>query len=172
MASRRRFSRGASRGPKNQIWSVIVEDSVAVGTGATVSFAIIQDTDWARITGQERATILRVRGWFSVSGRVVVGIVGDAAVAAYVSLHDDGVSPPNALLSASYTDEDVLWTGGYQFPLTATDTVLNPWTVDLDVKAMRKIHAGQHLSLTITNNMTVGAEISGVQRALIRIGGN
>ena len=168
-----RVTRGSRRGPKNQIWTAILADDVSILTGTTSLFAITQDSDWTRGQGQERATILRVRGWMSISARLGAGITGDGAVGALVQLESDlAVAPPNALLIASYVDTDILWTAGHQFPHAEGDMSLAAWDRDVDIKAMRKIRAGQRLSMVVTSNLTNTVSISLVLRALVRVGGN
>ena len=174
MARRGRGSaRGVARrsGPKNQIWTVVTANELAITTGSTSISSIVQDSDWTSGQGQERATILRVRGWLNFGGRVNAGVTGEGIIGAYISVQADEVTPTGALLTASYIDQDILWTSGHFFPLVATAEPLPSFDTVIDIKAMRRIRAGQRMTLVVTNNLADGTVTSFVVRALVKRGG-
>ena len=164
MARRTRGVR-ASRGPKNNIWSVVLLENVTVSTGV-VEANVLESAEWqGAMTSFQHATILRVRGWLSVASLAATSATNTFTAAIYVVDEDDAaLAPNNALL---YTDEDVLWTAGF----TATGPGNKGQNFDVDIKAMRRINSGQEMRLTMVaaaNGFLVGGAI----RALVRRGGN
>ncbi len=170
MAKRARVRR-SSGGPKNFVWSTVLMDENGIAAGITQSFPLVLDEDWSGAGGQERATILRIRGWLSVHNKTTTGIRPEGAWFAYITVQDEDAAAAAADLPSTYVDEDILWTGGGVF--TATDTNATGHVTDLlvDVKAMRKIRIGQVCRLVITNVSGGDLENSGVLRALLNKGG-
>ena len=172
----KRYTRGKrSSGPKNQLWTVVTGDALPVTTGVTSGIGpIVIDEDWVRGASAERATILRVRGWLSWASRLTTGNVDEGSVAAYILLADEAKATfGSALAAASYSEADILWTGGVIFPAQPVDGAVVPsFHTLVDIKAMRKIRAGQRLMLIVSNIMTGTVDVSFVLRALMRLGGN
>ena len=167
---RRGFSR--SRGPKNQIWTVLVIEDVAVSNTA-VDQIIVASADWSRGGSFEKATILRTRGWLSVASDPTQTVRSGFFAAVY-HVDEDNVAVA-ADAAALYSDEDVLWTGGFMIPAGNAGAVEIPpvFVFDIDVKSMRKTNNGQELRLALvagTSGLTT--RVSGVLRALVRVGGN
>ncbi len=90
MARRGHSSRGSRRGPKNQVWTTILNRNVGILAGATKTGTdIVAPTDWTVVGGSERATIMRIRGWFAVTMQEpVLAFIGGSAFA-YVGLYDE-----------------------------------------------------------------------------------
>ena len=90
----------------------------------------------------------------------------------YVTLMDEDAPVAAADLVQTYTDEDILWTGGGA--MTVTDTNATGIVVDMpiDIKAMRKMRRGQELRLVVTNPSATVQVANFVIRALLRKGGN
>jgi len=183
MASRRRSSRGASKGQKNQIWTVSLLDDFELTTGVTIAaFSPVIDTDWQRGTAPsfERATVMRMRGWFTVVQKLTAGLADDGTVFSYCLLHDEDATAPPGNISTSYTEEDILWTGGHLFGEVervitvegGSSIAESQWSEQFDVKAMRRIRSGQAIDLVFTNLLAGSVRISGCIRTLLRLGGN
>jgi len=81
------------------------------------------------------------------------------------------VSPLNA---TSYTDEDILWTGGCDFNGAGAGAVEQTagYLLDVDVKAMRKINTSRDVRFAVESTGSGGVKMSGILRALTRKGGN
>jgi len=116
----------------------------------------------------ERATIMRVRGWLSFSRSPIATVEVPIFLAMYVTDEDTGTSDPE--LAAFYSDEDVLWTYGIQFPVGNASAVEIGYShnVVVDVKAMRRITNGQELRLTFVASTSATITMSGVLRTLVR----
>ncbi len=169
----RNRSRSVKRGPKNQVWTTILNQSVTIIAGATKTGTnIVQDDDWSGANGQERATILRVRGWFSLVNKFATGSFAGGGFFAYVGLYDNDELSAPANLAGTYAAEDIMATWGKEFAFTDTGTVGDVWSEVIDIKAMRKIRTGQALRFVATNSTANDAKISLVIRALVRKGGN
>ncbi len=170
--ARRRRGFSARRGPKNQIWTVIVIEDVAVANTAVDSI-IVASSDWSRGGSFEKATVLRTRRWLSISTSPTQTVKAGFFAAIYAV--DEDNTAVAAHLPALYSDEDVLWTGGFMIPAGNATAVERPaaFNFDIDVKSMRKINNGQELRLaTVVGASGLTTRMSGVIRALVRIGGN
>ena len=164
-------ARGVRRksGPKNNVWSVVVMNQVAVST-TVIEFPIVESADWqGGIQGFQHGTLLRIRGWMSTAQVNTTAASVAVFAAVYVVDEDEATNDPSALVT--YTDEDVLWTGGIQFTGGTTTAPGHSQLWDVDVKTMRKINSGQDVRMTI---VATGASIlvSGILRGLVRRGGN
>lgn len=179
--ARGRRHRAVRRGMKNQLWTVSIVDEFELTTGlSTAIFSPVVDEDWQRASvSAEKCTVLRVRGWVSVVQELTAGVGGDGTVFAGMVLHDEEATTPNMSLVTSYGEEDLLWIGGHLFgPVErvitvegGTTSLANQWHFDVDIKAMRKMRTGQAMDMVFTNLLPSSVEISGVLRALVRIGG-
>ncbi len=160
---------------KDQVWSVSLFADSDVAAGATVVMAsIVDDSDWqAASISAQRATLLRIRGWFSMRQQTTVGVGSPGGVFMYATVVDEDATVAVADSANTYADEDILWTGGMQLP-SLGDATARSYTKDfvLDIKSMRKIRTGQRVELIVTNDTTDVVEFSGVIRGLVRIGGN
>jgi len=170
VSSRRRYS--AKRGPKNNVWSVLVLEDVAIST-TTIESAIVAPADWSGVTGTgfEKGTLLRIRGWLgftlsqtSAAQTTLFGMI-------YVTDANDVVHSP--ALAASYATEDVLWSWGQIWPTGNASALEKNATlsVPVDVKSMRKIDSSKQVRLALIVSTTSGVLISGVLRGLVRKSG-
>ena len=171
MAKRVRRS-ASSRSPKNNVWTTITAFDNGIATGVSQSFPVVLDEDWSGAAGQERATILRIRGWLMVTNKTTTGVRPEGTWAAYITVQDEDAPVASAAVASTYTDEDILWTSGGMFTLTDTNATGIVSERVIDVKAMRKIRIGQTCRLVITNLSDSSLENSVVLRALLRKGGN
>jgi len=171
MSRRRAGRRSVSRGPKNNIWSVVLLESAAIGAGITEGDIVNASDMQAPLTGFQRYTLLRIRGWLAVSK--AIGATADAGfMMIYVTDADSATDDPS--VAATYTDEDILWTGGYEFSpfvVGALEPSQNV-RIDIDVKSMRKIDTSRDVRFAFTQNLNGSTTVSGVLRALVRKGGN
>jgi len=170
--ARRHANRAVSRrGPKNNLWTV-VKPSISLASGLTSEISIVQDSDWERGASLEHATVLRVRGWMGMLTKIATGVSGTGVIFAYIAVQSEDAASDSAALVGTYADNDILWTGGWHLPFTEDLATQLAWNFTIDVKSMRKIHTGQELRLVVTNSNPGALAITGVVRALLRIGGN
>jgi len=174
MAGRRRGSSRAVRrsGPKDQTWTTVLLDNTVVDDNPTVGADLVIPADWGAGAGLERATVLRVRGWLTF--QPPVALPSTCFMAIETQDQGLGAAAVDPTLPAFYADEDVVWTRGVSVAVTAAANDLYVPTLDVDVKAMRKITSGMVLRLSMRTNGPVGAQwtVNGVLRTLVRIGGN
>ena len=170
-----RTRRSGSR-MKNNIWTTVLLDEVLIGTGIQNVSDIVQGFDWSP-TGGEHATILTVRGWLSFCGQNDTGIKSEGQIFWYISTIDAAVTlanTPQADAAPTYVQANILATGGHIFESIAGGTGDSRPThdVEINVKTMRKIRAGQNLILVVKNATGDNLRVGGVLRALLRKGGN
>ena len=159
--ARQRSSRRFSRGKKHYMWtSVLIGANAAAAIGVQDLSPIVANTDWASGSGLDNATLIRIRGWFSVAQDAAT----DGAVMAYIGLFDNDETPPSPETGSTYTDEVILWTDGFQYEASTT----SQQTFHVDVKAKRKFTSGQSVILNVLAK-TTAMRISGVCRALIQL---
>ena len=170
---RRGSSIRASRGPKNNVWTV-VQAEAQVQTNTTVEAVIVAPTDWSGVAGLglERATLLRVRGWLSAAPAVEDVSTGGIFFVIYVV--DEDAALVNPLDVSTYVNEDVLWTGGAQFAGQGALAIETRPSVEweVDIKAMRKLTSGQEVRLAAQVITGLNVRWSGTLRGLVRKGGN
>ena len=161
--------RGAVR-RKNNVWTVVLLDRVSVGAGGQTVSDIVTGTDWQRSSsGKETATVLTVRGWMSYIQKVAVASVNPNNCMEYIGVADEDAASPDAMLASTYTDEDIMWTGGHQFAFEDSDGT--HFDREFNVKAQRLITTGQDLRYVLDVGVSGVLEVSGVIRALVRIHG-
>ncbi len=159
-----------SRGPKNNVWTVVLGTDVSVST-TPQEFVVVESADWqGGILGFQHGTLLRVRGWMSTSqiNSTATSVLFSSCL--YVVDEDEGTNNPQAALT--YTDEDVLWTGGVQMTGGGGTDSKAMHVFDVDVKAMRKINSGQEVRMAVVASQSTSTKMSLLLRALIRRGGN
>jgi len=170
------YRRAVRRGPKNQLWTVVVVVNSPVSVDADAAFASpVIDSDWVRSSAaSEKATLLRMRGWWGA--RALSTTPTGGAVYLYALLSDDDAPTVPADDPFTYAEEDILWTDGWVVPDANIDMGAGGQqpniTKPIDVKAMRKIRSGQAVDFVVSNKADNSIEISCVIRALIRLGGN
>ena len=169
-----RRSRGfrASRGPKNNVWTVVILNKFVVQPTPDVSL-VVEGADWTGAAGHQRATLLRIRGWLSVAPVATATVANAFHAAIYISEADAPITPDPGL-ATMYNEEDVLWMWGAQFSAGNAGAVERPTaaSVIIDVKAMRKITSTQEVRITIASDASGGLTCSHLLRGLIRKGGN
>ncbi len=161
--------RGASRGPKNNVWTVILFDELTVDDTPAVEGVIVAVTDWSGATGNEKATLLRIRGYLTVALLGAASTNKPVFMAIYISDKDTGVLSPTGV--AAYTDEDILWTGGVSLPAVISGEG-HTQHIEIDVKSMRRINSSQEVRITMQGAAAGTVSVSGVLRGLVRKGGN
>ena len=144
MAARRR-ARAFRRGPKNYVWSAVLIADQTVGSGAMAGQNIVQATDWAGAVGFERATLLTVRGWLNIVQ------VGTEVLQWFAVVAKQGADEPalDALVVATYVDEDLLWTGGGSFPATGVAQATNKDDREIHIKVKRKLSVDDNITLFV-----------------------
>jgi len=170
--SSRRFRRAVSRGPKNNIWSVVLIDELIVDAAGSEG-DIVNSTDLqASATGFQRFTLLRIRGWLSFSKAVTSQVATNLMMIIYVT--DSDATGVGALNATTYSKEDVLWTYGLDYAANGAGAVeaQTPITVNVDVKAMRKIDTSRDVRFSVVASSAGLIKMSGILRGLVRKGGN
>ena len=164
---------GAGRGPKNNVWTVLVLEDQAVDN-AVIEGDIVNNTELEpAASGLQRYTLLRIRGWLSVSRDPV--LTTDVTLFMAIYLTDLNAGTVDASNATKYTEEDVIWTAGVNFAGAGAGAVevAPPARFDVDVKAMRRFTSGSDVRITFIGNQAAsGLLVSGVMRALVRKGGN
>ncbi len=170
MARRRRGATRSARKTGALIWTTLLNDEVEMAPFATkVASNIVQDSDWTAVGGQERATIMRVRGWFSVAMQPVGALTASVGVFGYIGVYDEDEPSLGADIAGTYADEDIMTTFGHVFPYSnISQTSLDTWNQEVDVKAMRKIRRGQQLRFVLTNVGPTPLDVSLILRALVK----
>ena len=160
----------ASRGRGLNVWTTVLSLSGGITAGGATAFDIVQDADWVPSAGTAKATILRIRGWMSVINKDTTGSFAGGAVLAYIGMFDEDTLSPSGTLPSTYTDEDIMWTAGREFPFTDSGASGLSWLQDVDVKAQRRMRNGVDCRLVIANDMSVSIDVTFVVRALLRRG--
>ena len=169
---RRGISRSASRrGPKNQVWTAVLMNEQIFDEAPAIEFNIVEPLDWSTANSFERATLLRIRGWIAFD-KAVSSAHSTVFAMIYKTDADDPVRAPDVV--AEYTDEDVLWSGGFTAQATgATPDGVGTQGMIIDIKAMRKITVSDEIRVSVVGTAAgIAWSLSGVLRGLVRLGGN
>lgn len=171
MAQRfRRSVRRGRRNGKNLTWiTVVVKASLLENTPTQIAQLVIP-SDWSLVTGFDRATLVRIRGWLSI-GQVTVGTSADATAAYAAIALQDGSSADvmNPSVASDYDDYDVLWTGGCG--VTAGAAAGSYYAANIDIKAKRRLTTQEEVSLFTFLDIDTAAprvNYNGVLRALVQ----
>ena len=180
MAKRGRRSGHARRsGVKNNVWTSLILNEVLVATGNTTVASIVNSADWSNLLSGERATVLTIRGWLSISAEVDTVTKSEGQIFWYIAVNDSLIATaaiPPADLVSTYTQTNILTTGGF-----IASSILGgvgglaaarEMTWEIDVKTMRTIRSGDNVDLVATNGTGDDIRVGGVFRALLRKGGN
>ena len=148
--ARNRSRRAFKRGPKNYVWMTLLIGNVLVADGAIGGNNIVQTSDWAGDFGFERSTLLTVRGWLSFAGQGVTALSVFALIAKIGDSEPDADIGPS--LVASYTDNDILWTGGFNAQVESGDGpgAERHYRENIHIKVKRKMTVGDNIALFIT----------------------
>jgi len=150
------------RNQSNLVWAAI-QTTQSLITTATAAFPIIAGSDWfGAAAGRGSAMLMSIRGWISL------GSVGGTAttIAMAIVKADKDTSLNSPLDVATYVEDDILWTGGWNKPASATEPFMN---FDVNVKAKRKISSDDEIFLVIDAADTNVTEISLVLRGLLKL---
>ena len=164
MAARRR-ARG-TRGPRNLVWTVVLNDNEQVLAAGTSSNEICVASDWTAADGFERATLLGIRGWISVARDD--GSAFEGNFMGLIGKFNAGETKPLPRVPATYEDEDILWTmGGNMMINDNGGRNGQPGAYfEVNVKSRRKIDVNTVISFEYQNGLG-GTRLSMVLRALI-----
>ncbi len=158
-AIRRRSSGGAKA---RYLWTTALFTRVLIPTTASDSL-IVQPVDWERGSSSfERATLVRVRGWYQTLPEATTKAAWFGNVALYDE--DEASSLPDVV--GTYDSEDVLYTtGGCQ---NGTVAEAPGARIDVDIKVSRKLTSAMELRFVRTADVANIFSITGVLRACIR----
>ena len=179
MARRSGFTRRGKAVVKNNIWTSVLLNEVLLVAGATSTSSIVNAADWSEPPIGQRATILTVRGWVSVTAQADTLTKSEGQVFWYIGTLDALIAVaaiPAADLVSTYVQANIMDTGGF-----IASSVLggvgglaaqrsHDWFINL--KTMRTIRSGTSLVFVITNGTGDDIRVGGVFRALLRKGGN
>ena len=168
MPGRKVYSR-SSRAKGKYIWTVVFLEAFNV-PATPVGADICIGTDFAAHSGREGCTLMAIRGWLSFCAQAGTG---QDVLSAFIAVVDEDESSVGASLDpalvGTYTDEDILWTGGFSKGPATTDVGFGPtFTEQINIKARRKIHTGQEVRLQLTT-MNDEIQASGILRALLKV---
>jgi len=162
---RRAFTKS---GVKNQIWSVLLVDQLSVAAGSSFSANIVQASDWAALTGQ-RATMMAMRGYVSISGNNSGAAKAEGALFGYIGvLSEAAAATPPAEIAATYTEPTILTTFGHAWEDVALGVTRNSYDVPVNLKTKRTINTSDNLVLVMANESLNTIEITSVIRTLMR----
>jgi len=169
--------RSIRRDQSGLIWCAVATEVgiVTAAPSGTTNFSIVvMDNDVQNEAGQAHATLLRIRGWLHV-----VATEADVGITQYqggVAVHDDDNpnSPESWTVIDTYTREDVLWTfgGGVFCPALLATGYDNGHLYEIDIKAKRRLRAGQNvtLSLNVTSDSNgPDLTVTGAIRGLVKL---
>ena len=162
MARKRNGSR-ASKQRGNLLWTAVLAESFDV-LAATSTFSIVADGDWQRGVGQSSATLLAIRGYYTVYSRGVL----QSDFKAYIQLVDEDAASEAPVSVGTYVSEDILWTGGFgKGDSSATGS--NWFHEIMNVKAKRRMKNGQEVRFVIRASVATEYRISLVMRGLLKL---
>ncbi len=140
MAGRARGRRSTRNGPRNLVWSAVLEQNATVADAATLGDNIVTGSDWSA-AGFERATLLSVRGYITV----INTSASNNAIMMCIAKQGNSEPTISAAVVATYTAEDILWTGGVLCPAIAQDNT--PHRFEINIKAKRKLTVGDDIAV-------------------------
>lgn len=191
MATRSRIRRSSRRGrvgKREVLWTTVVFDNVSPSLAPGTTSQLVAPVDWVRSGGayQRGCVLTRIRGWLQASftGQVTTEVAGTIPGEFYAVVwkaeEEEDESTNDWSSSASYNDEDILWTGGVSFPGATNIPLAGPnlyqlvqpqmraW--DIDIRTKRKLTSDDVINLTVQGESS-GAltyeSYSGVVRSLL-----
>lgn len=172
MRRARTSSRRSVRRKGNLTWiTVVVKASILENTATQIAQLVIP-SDWSIATGFDRATLLAVRGWLTVTQQGA-GTAAEAS-AAYWAVACQDVSSADVMnpsVASDYDDYDVIFCGGLGLTAAASTVSLMPPAEQVHFKAKRRLTSQEEVSLFAfvdIDTATPRANFNGVLRALIR----
>ncbi len=169
MANRKGTRRGSGK-QHDQSWSVLVIDDTVFGPAPAIQADLLEGADWTAGTGFERATLLRIRGWMTLTPAEP-----QAQTSAFVTIskvdENDPAAQGSPLDPVTYADEDVLWTYGTSSTALAISPDIVVPTINVDIKSMRRLTSADDIRVSwVTNVAATTWSCSGVLRCLVRRG--
>ncbi len=167
----RNRTRRASARKGEYIWTAVLFDEVSV-SNTTQGLPIVLSADFSSTTSQQQATLVAIRGWFSLASQNTTA--PESVFMGIVKKDEDesstGISMDPGIIDF-YVREDILWTGGWLNPAFQTAVGERPFYHEiLNVKAKRKLRGGQDISLqVVSQGGTNAVDISGVLRGLLKV---
>jgi len=164
--SRAHGKRFSGRDKKQYLWTAVSlqGSNITVG-GAPLEANIVEPTDWERQpNGRESATLVSIRGCFSVTAELNTS----GQFKAYIAKYDEDETPsPNPLSVGTYVDEDILWsTCGQQ---QASIELWSGQVEQLHVKTKRRISNHDEIRLVLAASNGGVFEVSCLLRGLLMI---
>ncbi len=173
--ARRRITRSVG-GNREQSWIGVIAEDLTVDDTPVVEVALVSGADWAAAAGLSRATLLRIRGWFSLN---VASDVETTEGTFFCGVYVTDVDAPvltvgtNDPASSSFFLEDILWTWGRRLPASnASAVTAQPsYWVDVDIHAMRKLTSDQQVRFAmVVGTPAIVVNVSSTMRSLVRSG--
>jgi len=174
--SRRRGGGGrASRRRKNQTWVSTIVEAASFDNDPVIEATILNGANWSLEQGLDRATLMTIRGWLSVSYDPTQTVANRAFYMIYMTDVDTPIlaAGTNGPADALAYIEDVIWTGGWQVPIGKAASVEQSTSInyEFNIKAMRRMTSDQVLRVAFAAG-TAGSFFiaSGLFRCLVRKG--
>jgi len=155
--------RRASRRKGNYLWTAVLAEQIPL-TAATLAFVIVADGDWQRSSGQSRATLLSIRGYYTIFN---VGVLA-SDFKAYIQVVDEDAPSEAPISVGTYVSEDIMWTGGFSKAASSQSGATFHHEI-MNVKAKRKIRTGQECRMVVRASVTSEWQISLVLRGLLKL---
>lgn len=169
---RRTYGRRSIRRKGNLTWITVVVKASVLENVATQIAQLVIPSDWSIATGFDRATLLAVRGWLTVTQQGAA--TAAEATAAYWAVACQDVSSADVMnpsVASDYDDYDVLYSGGLAMTAAASTASLVAPALDVQFKSKRRLTSQEEVSLFCfvdIDTATPRANFNGVLRALIR----
>ena len=172
MAARRRTS---TKRRRNQTWVSTIVEAASFDDSPVIEATILSGANWSLEQGLDRATLISIRGWLSVSYLSTQVVANRAFYMLYMTDVDTPIlaAGTNGPADALAYIEDVIWTGGWQVPIGNASAVeqLQSINYELDIGSMRRMTSDQVIRIAFAAG-TAGSTFiaSGLFRCLVRKG--
>ena len=161
-AARRSSRRFTSSSGREKVWTSLISATGLVSTTA-IGFLIVEPVDWERsAVAQEHATLTRIRGWLSIAPQVA-----DSQYNAMIIRINQTRGSPDPSIAQTLVDEDILWTYAHQAGDAIGVGMSN--SVEVDVKAMRKITSSENIRMVEISDTVNGFVSTYTLRGLLSI---
>ncbi len=145
----------------DRIWTAALGEAALIGTTGIGTF-IAQPVDWERSTvARETCTLLRIRGWLSVTPQVVDSNYNCAIIKIATAR-----GTPDASAVATYTDFRILWTWNL---LAATSLGSATRVQEIDVRQKVQISSNEDIRFIEIADTAASFATSFIFRGLLSV---
>jgi len=168
-------TRRSAKHVRDQTWAVVLVEQATFDDTPVIENDIVIGADWSATTGLERATLIAIRGWLSVTRVPTLTTLRTWYSLMYTTDRETPVlvAGTNGPADATGYVEDILWTyGGIQDVGTAGAVEMPAIvTIPIHVKAQRRITSETDVRIAFASSGTGTFSYSLVLRALVRRAG-